>query len=188
MNVKEAIDSRRAFRSLEDVEITSEIIDELGKAAQLAPSCFNNQPWRYVFIYDTEQLKKMHGALSDGNKWATKASMIIAVIAGKEDDCVIRERDFYYAFDTGLATAHLILRATELGLVAHPIAGYSPSKTRDILGIPEDVAVITLVIVGKKADEISDLLSAEQAERELRRPERLRLDEIVFHNRYEARQ
>ena len=41
----------------------------------------------------------------------------------------------------------LILRATELGLVAHPIAGFSPRKAREILGIPDSAQVITFIIL-----------------------------------------
>lgn len=184
MDVKEAIEKRRAYRSLEPVEITQGILEELGKAVQLAPSCFNNQPWRFVCVYDPVVLKQMHDALSKGNEWAQRASMIIVVTAKKADDCVIHDRDFYYAFDTGMATAFLMLRATELGLVAHPIAGYSPRKTREILGIPDDVPVIALLIVGKKSEEINELLSASQIESEKERPARHPLDKIIHHNRF----
>jgi len=186
MDVKEAIEKRRAYRSLEPIQITEEILTELGKAAQLSPSCFNNQPWRYVFVYEPDALRAMHEALSKGNAWATRASMIIAVTSKKDADCVIKDRDFYYAFDTGMATAHLILRATELGLVAHPIAGYSPSKTREILGIPDDVDVLALVIVGKKSETINELLSEDQAKKEKQRPERLGLEKIIHHNRFKV--
>ena len=158
MEVHDAIATRRAYRSLEPIAISKEIIQELAKSAQLAASCFNNQPWRFVFVYDKTMLTKMHDALSSGNEWAQAASMIIAVFAKKEDDCLIKDRE-YYLFDTGMAAAHIILRATELGLVAHPIAGYSPKKTREILGIPDDAQVITLIIVGKKSSELSPVLS-----------------------------
>ena len=186
MDVKDAIEKRRAYRSLKSVEISPEILGELGKAARLAPSCFNNQPWRYVFVHDPLILSQMHEVLSKGNEWAQRASMIIVVTAKKADDCVIRDRDFYYAFDTGMATAHLILRATKLGLVAHPIAGFSPRKTREILGIPDDVPVIALLIVGKKSEEINELLSASQVESEKERPARHSLEKIIHHNRFKV--
>ena len=184
MDVKQAIINRRAYRSLEPVEITEELIYDLAECAQLTASCFNNQPWRYVFVYDPKVLKEMHEALSPGNEWANDASMIIVVFSKKEDDCVIRDRE-YYLFDTGMATGSLILRATELGLVAHPIAGYSPKKTREILGIPDDHNVITLVIVGKHSEKISPILSDKQAEAENKRPERIPLDKFVHINMYE---
>jgi nitroreductase len=183
MDVKEAIKKRRAYRSLISVEITKDLIYDLAECARIAASCFNNQPWRYVFVYDKEMLEKMHEALSSGNEWAFKASMIIVVLGKKEDDCVIHDR-IYYRFDIGMATCSMILRATELGLVAHPIAGYSSRKTREILGIPDDIDVIALVIVGKHSDKIDTVLSEKQVEAEKERPERKKIDDFVYINRY----
>lgn len=184
MDVKEAMSKRRAYRSLEPVEIVPNIINSLAESARLSPSCFNNQPWRYIFITDPEVLKNMHSALSTGNDWAKAASMIIVVFSKKENDCLIKDRE-YYLFDTGMATAFIILRATELGLVAHPIAGYSPKKTREILGIPDEMNVIALVIVGKHSPQMNPLMSEKQKEVEKERPQRLTLDKFVFMNRYE---
>jgi nitroreductase len=183
MDVVQAINERRAYRSLEPVDITEDLIKDLARNARLAPSCFNNQPWRFVFVRDKEMLKKMHEALSRTNEWAHAASMIIAVFSKSKDDCIIRDRE-YHQFDCGLAVGFLVLRATELGLVAHPIAGYSPKKTREILGIPEDYQVITLIIVGKHSEKISSILSDEQAASEKSRPERKPFSEIVSIDRF----
>ena len=183
MNVTDAIHARRAYRSLEPVEITRELVDDLAAHAGLAASCFNHQPWRFVFVYDRGVLEAMWGALSRNNKWVELASMIVAVFTRPEDDCRIRTRE-YHQFDAGMATAHLILRATELGLVAHPIAGFSPKKVRSILGIPDDYQVITLVNVGSKFKTIHPYLSEEQAQTEAQRPDRYPLEKYVFHNAY----
>ena len=171
MDVIEAIKTRRAYRSLEPVAITEDMVRDLARSAQLAPSCFNSQPIRFVFVYEPDILKEMHQALSSGNLWAQAASMIIAVFSKAEDDCIIRDR-VYHQFDVGQSVGFLILRATELGLVAHPIAGFSPKKTRQILGIPDDYNVITLIIVGKHAERISPALSEKQIQLEKSRPRR----------------
>lgn len=183
MDIKQAIHQRRAYRSLDTVPITEELIKDLATSAQLAPSCFNNQPWRFVFVYDPEMLQQMHAALNRGNVWAQAASLIIVVYSNKELDCQIRGRD-YYLFDTGMATAFIILRATELGLVAHPIAGYKEHMVKEILGIPDEMTAITLVIVGKHSDEISPVLSEKQVGWEKERPERLPLEEFAYMNHY----
>jgi len=183
MDVKDAIRKRRAFRSLIPVNITEELIMDLAECAQITASCFNNQPWRFIFVYEAAMLKKMRDVFSSGNAWAHKASMIIVVIGKQEDDCVIHDR-IYYRFDIGMATEAIILRATELGLVAHPIAGYSPKKTREILGIPNEYSVITLVLVGKHSDKIDPVLSEKQVEAEKKRPERMKIDDFVYMNRY----
>ena len=41
MDVKQAIHTRRAYRSLEPVEITEKLIGDLAERARLTPSCFN---------------------------------------------------------------------------------------------------------------------------------------------------
>lgn len=183
MDVKTAIFKRRALRSLEPAEITDELIDDLAGCAQLAPSCFNNQPWRYVFVYEHNQLQKVKDALSRGNEWAAAASMIIAVVSKKDLDCVIHDREYVW-FDTGMATANIILRSTELGLVAHPIAGFSHRRVKEALDIPAEFTVLTLIIIGKHAAEISDILSEQQVQAEKSRPPRLSLDIIAKKNTF----
>ncbi len=185
MDVIQAIDQRRAYRSLEPVVITEDLIRDLARCASLAPSCFNNQPWRFVFVYDAQSLKNLQQVLAKGNEWAYAASLIIAVFSRQEDDCIIKDR-IYHQFDCGLAVGFLLLRATELGLVAHPIAGFSPKKTKEILGIPEEYEVITLIIVGKKAAAISPVLSEKQVAWEKSRPERLPLEKIAHLNRFQG--
>lgn len=183
MQVNQAIQSRRAYRSLDTVPITEELIKDLAESARLTPSCFNNQPWRFVFVHDPDVLKQMHTALNRGNVWAQAASLIIAVFSEPELDCQIKGRD-YYLFDTGMATAFIILRATELGLVAHPIAGFKEDMVKEILGIPGDMQVITLVMVGKHSEEISPLLSEKQVGWEKERPERIPVEEFAYVNHY----
>lgn len=183
MDVKQAIQARRAYRSLEPVEITEEMIKELAGNAQLAPSCFNNQPWRFIFVYDPDKLETIFNVMSKGNTWVKNASMIIAVFSNKNLDCLIRGRE-YYLFDTGMATAFIILRATELGLVAHPIAGYKEEAVKEILGIPEEMKVITLVIVGEHSKTIGALLTEKQVASENIRPERLSSSEFAYINDY----
>ena len=187
MKVKEAIESRRAYRSLDPVEITDELILNLGTAAQLSPSCFNNQPWNYVFIHDKQKLREFHEVLTEQNQWVKRASLIVAVFSNQEDDCNVGERH-YYLFDTGMATAFLILKATELGLVAHPIAGFKEGRAKEILNIPNNMRLITLVIIGKHSEETNELMTDSQIKQESVRPERKPLTDFIsidnFNNHY----
>lgn len=183
MDVHAAIEARRARRSLAPFPVTEEFVLDLAAHARLSPSCDNNQPWRFVFVFEPARLEVLKAVFSEGNRWCHAASLVIAVFSRKDDDCVIRERE-YHRFDTGMAAAFLILRATELGLVAHPIAGFSPKKTREVLGIPEDYQVITLILVGKPAGTPSPALSEKQLEAETKRPERLPFENFVFLNGY----
>lgn len=184
MNVREAIKSRRAYRSLDPVKITNEIISDLGTSAQLSPSCFNNQPWKYVFIQDELKLRELQEAISENNQWVKRASLIVAVFSNQEDDCNVAERK-YYLFDTGMATAFLILRATELGLVAHPIAGFKEGRAKEILKIPKKMRLITLVIIGKHSEEFNELMTESQKIKEGIRPLRRELTEFIFIDNYD---
>ena len=187
MDVSNAIKSRRAYRALQKLEITEEMLKSLANAGSLAPSCFNNQPWRFIFVYEDSVLENVISALTVKNQiWAGKASMVIVVFSQKEDDCVLKEigkEREYYLFDVGMATAFIILQATELGLVAHPIAGYDPEKIHEIFSIPSSYNIINLLIVGKK-DPSNEILNEMQRKIELTRPERKPLNKIVFHNQY----
>ncbi len=185
MNVKDAIEARRAYRALEPVEITDDTIRELAHSASLMCSCYNNQPWRFVFARSKDALARVWEGISKGNEWTHRSSLIIAVFAKREHDCLIKGRE-YYLFDLGLAVGSMLLRAAELGLVAHPIAGFDPEMVKSSLGIPDENMLIALIIVGKRSDDLSALTSW-QADAEARRPERLPLESIYSIDTYDER-
>jgi len=183
MNVVEAIEKRRSLRSLSKTKITEDIIKDLAKAAILAPSCFNKQPEKFVFVYEENALEQLKKALSKGNEWAYNASMIIAVLSKKSDDCILGDRE-YFLFDTGMSVAFLILRAHELGYVAHPIAGYDPNIVKTVINSPDDLQIISLIIFGKHKEEIDPSLSEKQRIDEIQRPLRKSFEEFSCLNRY----
>jgi len=183
MSVKETIEKRRAYRSLEPVEITQDLVNDLAEVAKIAPSCGNKQPWRFVFVYDKQVLKQLFTALSGSNNWVEKASMVIGVFSKPENDCMIGER-LYYLFDTGMATAFIMLRATELGLVAHPIAGFEETAAKDILGIPNAMRLITLIIIGKHSKEVNPVLSESMKLGEKQRPPRKAIEDFIYIDKY----
>jgi nitroreductase len=183
MELDDIIQKRRAYRSFEPVEITEEFIHDLAEHARLTPSCNNMQPWRFVFVHDKTVLKALFGAMSKYNDWTGLSSMIIAVFSKPDLDCVIKDR-VYNLFDTGMATAFLILRAWDLGLVAHPIAGFQPEVVKKILDIPDAMTLITLVIVGKKKETVDPILTLKQASQEKERPERIPFEKFAYINKY----
>jgi nitroreductase len=90
MDVFEAIEKRRAYRFLDPVEISQELIVSLAKCASPALSCFNDQPWRFIFVVDSEKLHEIFSTLSKNNDWFTDASMVIAVFTKKDLDCIMK--------------------------------------------------------------------------------------------------
>jgi nitroreductase len=185
MNVTDAIKIRRAYRSLDPMEITSDLIHDLAYHASLSASCGNNQPWRFVFIYDREQLTQLKTLLPKGNRWMEQSSMIIAVFSRQGDDCIVKDR-VYNLFDAGMGTAFLILRATELGLVAHPVAGYDHEAIKQLLNIPQEYQIITLINIGKHGTVVNPLLSEKQIIAEKERPVRKIFEEYSYLNKYSS--
>lgn len=183
MSVKETITKRRAYRNIAPVPVTDDLIKDLAESASLAPSCFNNQPWRFVFVHKQPDLEKFRSAISTGNEWMFQGSMYVVAFSKPELDCRGKERDFFL-FDTGMAMAFMILRATELGYVLHPTAGFDPAKVREILNIPVDMTIITVAAFGKKIPGVSDILNEKQKASEEKRPERLPIEKISFSGRY----
>jgi nitroreductase len=183
MGVKKTILERRAYRALEAAKVSREVIEDLAGLAGLAPSCYNKQPWRFVFVSDGKILKRIHQSLSRGNEWATQADLVVAVVSKKDLDCVVDGRE-YFLFDTGMASAFLILRATELGLVAHPIAGFDENQIKEILNIPKDMTLITLIFVARHSRDKENLLTEKQLQSEKIRPPRRPLQEILRKDKY----
>jgi nitroreductase len=180
MDVADAIRTRRAKRAFDPRPIEPEKVSALVEAMRLAPSCGNNQPWRVLICRDPESLAKAKKALTRGNVWGTTAPLILIISARVEDDChnMSDGRD-YYLFGCGLAVGQMLLRAVELGLIAHPVAGFDPLMHKREFGIPDGYVVITTIMIGYPGDDLS-LLSEKQKLQEKVRPERKPVGENFF--------
>ncbi len=177
-----AIAKRRARRALLADPVSEAQIDLLLQAAHLAPSCFNSQPWRFVVVDDPELLGQVKAAMSRGNYWTAPAPVIIAVASHVDLDCRLSDRRDYFLFGCGMAVGNLMIQATDLGLVAHPIAGFDPVKVKSLLGIPEDYTLVTLVIVGHPGDPST--LSEKHREIELGERERRPQSDVAAKGRF----
>ena len=183
MNFSELASKRRAYRKLEPFDLDNNILQELLKITNLAPSCDNNQPWRFVFVYNEEQLESIKGVFDKKNKWVEKAPLLVGVFSKQELDCKIEDRE-YYLFDTGIAATYLMLRATEMGLVAHPISYYNEKKAKQILNLPDKMVLITILAIGKHTETTEVVLTPDQEKKELQRPKRFSLQYLSYLDKY----
>ena len=78
---------RKASRALSSEKLGDNVMNQLMNAAQLSASCFNNQPWRFLFMTDEAALEKGRKALSAGNSWAKRAPLLIAGFSRPDLDC-----------------------------------------------------------------------------------------------------
>ena len=176
------IQLRRARRALSETAVPKQVVQRIMTAATWAPSCFNNQPWRFVVVDNPQQLETVKGFLAGGNYWAGKSPLIVLVLTEPDLDCRLSDRRDYSFFSTGLAVENLVLQACREGLIAHPIAGYKPQEIKEALGIPQELVLLTLVIVGYPGDE-SHLnekhLELEHSPRDRKPPE-----QVIRYNRW----
>jgi nitroreductase len=143
METLEAISKRASLKmccSAQDVE--KEKIEKILEAASLAPSARNNQPWRFIVIRGKENVKNVvTRAFGEGNQVVMEAPVIIIVCANPNDDVIADEKE-YYLFDLGLAVENMLLAATDLGLVTHPMAHVHEDELKVLLGIPDEVRFV----------------------------------------------
>jgi len=180
--ILKAIETRRAKRAISDRPIPREVAESLLRAAHLAPSCANNQPWRLIAIDDPQTLEAAKEHLLSGNYWAQPAPLLIAVASRADLDCEIPDGRKYHLFGCGLAVMNLMVQATDLGLIAHPIAGYRQSPLKKTLGVPDEYTVIALIIVAHPgpSEPLSEKHRAEETGPRVRRP----LEDVVQWNRF----
>jgi len=143
---------RSAFRAISPEAVAPEKVQALLQAAQLSASCFNNQPWRFLVLQDPSALAKARPALSEANYWAKAAPLLLVGFSRRDLDCLIPDGREYFLFDLGMATQNILLQATELGLVARPMAGFNPEVIRQAFQIPAEYVLLVAIAVGYPGD------------------------------------
>jgi nitroreductase len=138
-------------------------IKSLFEAARWAPSCFNEQPWLFVYATEPEQREKLVSALvSKNQRWAGKCPLLMFVLTRRQFKEGGRENR-HAPFDAGSAWFSLALQARRLGLYAHAMAGFSLKKAYEVLGVSEEEYLIMAAIaVGRKgnADQMPEDIQA----------------------------
>jgi nitroreductase len=175
MDVKDAIGQRRSIRSYERKKIAASIIAEILDAARLAPSGCNAQPWRFLVVEDRKTVAelKRHNAFPQSFVYDAPAIFVCCgdptAYAGKyggenqvEEGTVPRdpnERKAMFSIldgrnvertirDISIASAFMVLRATELGLGTSYIGLINEAALRTVLAIPERLIIPYVVIMG----------------------------------------
>lgn len=181
MSIVPEIETRRARRALSSESIDATLAEELVRASTLAPSCSNNQPWRIIAVKNEQGepiSEAFRAALTQGNAWALRAPWYFVICTATHLDCRMDEGRDYAYFDAGQAAFALQLQAQHRGLIAHPIAGFSPSKVRAALSIPKEYVPLVVIVIGKPgtSDALSEKQLADEQSPRVRKP----FEEVAF--------
>jgi nitroreductase len=156
--ILDILGARKAGRSISGERLPDEVVQDLMEAIRMTPSCFNKQPWRYLFLESEDGLAKGHQILSKGNlPWASRAPLLVIAYAKRGDDCELPDGRAYYQFDVGMSAMDMMLCATHHGLVARPMAGWDSAKVKELFGLEAEDEPIVVIAVGKPSDDESHL-------------------------------
>ncbi len=133
----EVIKRRRSIRGYRPDPVPEDILNQILKAARLAPSGGNRQPWHFIIVKDPETKRRL-GISS----WAVEAPIVL--IGCTEGS----------AIDISIAFEHIVLAATNFGLGTCWMGrwGYD-AEIKKALRIPEHIRVLAVTPVGYPAEE-----------------------------------
>ncbi|MCU0723732.1 MAG: nitroreductase family protein [Planctomycetes bacterium] len=108
-----------------------EDLRSLLEAARWAPSCFNEQPWLFLWAATAEDRGRFAAALSERNRaWASRAPLLM-FLAVRTAFARNGKPNRHAAFDGGAAWMSLALQARRLGYFAHAMAGFDAARARE---------------------------------------------------------
>lgn len=164
-------------------KVTQTQIIALLEAARWAPSCFGDQPWRFIVwdkSLDAQAWQQAFDCIVPSNQtWAKDAPVLVLICA----DTLFSHNQTpnkWAQYDTGAAAVSLCLQATSMGLVTHQMGGFNGDKTREAFSIPAQYNPISMLAVGYEGDPNNlpdDLKARELAERK-RKP----IGELFFNS------
>jgi len=162
--------SPRAFDKTKAV--TENTLLALLEAARWAPSCFGDEPWRFVVFnrgQDEAAWEKMLGCLVEKNQLWAKHAPVLMMVCSVPTFSHNGNANRWSQYDTGAASENLCLQAASMGLNAHQMGGFDADKARAAFGIPAEVEIMAAIAVGYHGaiDSLhEDFQGAEAAERE----------------------
>lgn len=181
LTVTEAAEARRSIRQYKDRAVPAEDMREILRITGLAPSAFNVQPWRFVVVEDAETKAALQQA-AFGQKQVGGAPAVVVLYSDMRDVMETLEETVHPGYgaekrpaategvrkslggmsdeelrawgagQSYIALGYLLLAAQSLGYSSSPMLGFDPAKVKEVLGLPEHVAIPAMVALGE-ADE-----------------------------------
>lgn len=129
------------------------------EAARWAQSCYNIQPWRFLYTRRGDaHWDRFVSFLDEFNRsWAQHASGLIIVLSDRvmpgDGDKRPDKPSHYHSFDAGAAATHMALQAAALDYNAHTMAGILFDDIKEQLRIPERFKIEVAVAIGRRGEK-----------------------------------
>lgn len=139
--------------------VSRELLTQCLEAARIAPSACNSQPWSFVVVNRPDLSPQVAKCLQGMgmNKFSDNCPAFIVVVEEKATlsarmGGAVKSQD-YASIDIGIATTHLVLAATELGLSTCIMGWFNEGKLKELLPIPQEKRIRLVVGVGYAATD-----------------------------------
>lgn len=166
-------------------QVTNQQILSICEAARWAPSCSNQQPYKYIIWNrntNSVDFNRAFDTLDRGNKnWVKNCPILLVAIADTKFDN--GSFNNWAEYDTGAASENICLQATSLGLFAHQMAGFDVVKLKKNFDIPPSYKPMAMIAIGYKSDDLS-LVDERYQKMELSERTRKPLQENFFDSKW----
>ncbi|MBW6518621.1 MAG: nitroreductase family protein [ANME-2 cluster archaeon] len=146
MDVQKAIQLRRSIRAYDPREVEEDKLMRVLESGRLSPSAGNRQERRFIVIKNANT-RKLLGEAAGNQRFVAEAPVVIAACS-VEKEYVMSCGQLAYPIDTAIAVDHMTLQAVEEGLGTCWIGAFNEKKVKEILQIPDDVRVVSLLPLG----------------------------------------
>ncbi|MGE5416703.1 MAG: nitroreductase family protein [Acidobacteriota bacterium] len=149
MEFTEVIKNRRSVRKYKTDPVPREHLTELVKAGSLAATAGNFQPWEFIVLDDRAKISALKNACPQ--EVFDTAPAVICICADPQKSASYGERgmNYYCKLDCANATQNILLAAYNMGYGSLWVGGFSDKDVRKVLGIPENVHVVSMIPIGK---------------------------------------
>ena len=150
MTFMELAKKRFSVRSFKDTPVEDEKIEKILEAARVAPTAKNMQPHKIFVVRDPKVLE----GLNIASPCIYGAPLVFAI--GYDTVRAYRAEKRGYTFgelDSGIVATHMILEATEQGLGSCWVGLFDVDKVAEVLNLPENIKIVTLMPVGYPTDD-----------------------------------
>lgn len=157
MNVTECIKTRRSIRRFKPDSVDHSIIDSVVSSASYSPSLKNTQITRYIAVEDPAVLSEIADKYTpDYNSKIIRQSPVLIAVTFVKGRCgferdgsfTTKKKDRWQMFDAGAACQTFCLAAWDKGLGTVIMGVFDEDGITDLLGIPKDQELGTLIALG----------------------------------------
>ena len=141
----ELASQRYSVRSFSEKAVEEEKIDEILKAAQIAPTAGNRQPHRIKIVCEKEELEKIDACTA-----CRFGAGHVFIVCYDKTECWTRSFDGATSgdVDASIIATHIILAAQDVGLGTCWVMYFDPKKVCELFNLPENIVPVALIPTG----------------------------------------